>query len=73
MLDQESPATRYRRLAQECLALVSTIATERTRVALIEMAQIWSRLAESHETQRPVTQQQQQQQQKIQPEADKKD
>jgi hypothetical protein len=70
MLDQESPAVRYRRLARECIAAAGTIATERTRVALIEMAQIWTRLAESHETRRPVPQQQQQQ---IQPEADKKD
>jgi predicted nucleotidyltransferase component of viral defense system len=75
MLDQESPATRYRRLARDCLDLVSTVATEQTRVALIEMAQIWTRLAESHETRQPVTQQQQQiqQQQQSQPEGDKKD
>jgi hypothetical protein len=69
MLDQESPAIRYRRLARECLDIVSTIATEHARVSLIEMAQIWTRLAESHEARRPATQQQQQ----IQPEADKKD
>jgi hypothetical protein len=68
MTDNESPAARYRRLARECIAMANTIATEQTRAALVEMAQVWARLAESHDAQ-PAMQQQQQ----IQPKNDKKE
>ena len=70
MQDNESPAARCRRFARECIALANTIATEQTRAVLVKMAQIWMRLAESHDAQ-PVAQQQQQ----IQPkeEDDKKE
>jgi hypothetical protein len=43
----------YRRLARECLHLVSTVTTEEARRALIEMARIWSRLAEEVEAGAP--------------------
>ena len=69
MLDRESHAAHYRRLAQECIAAANTIATEGTRAALIEMAQVWARLAAGYDA-RPVTQQQQRQ---IQPESNKKE
>jgi hypothetical protein len=48
--------------------MANTIATEQTRAALVEMAQVWARLAESHDAQ-PAMQQQQQ----IQPKNDKKE
>ena len=59
MPDNESPAPRYRRLARECIEMANTIATEQTRAALVEMAQVWRRLAESHDV-RPAMQQQRQ-------------
>jgi len=68
MPENESPAARYRRLARECIAMANTIATEQTRATLVEMAQVWTRLAESHDA-RPAMQQQQQ----IQPKNDKKE
>jgi hypothetical protein len=68
MPENESPAARYRRLARGCIAMANTIATEQTRAALVEMAQIWTRLAERHDA-RPTMQQQQQ----IQPKNDKKE
>ena len=42
-------AEEYRRLAGECLRLVATIATEEARSALIEMARVWSRLADEQD------------------------
>ena len=48
--------------------MANTIATEQTRATLVEMAQVWTRLAESHDA-RPAMQQQQQ----IQPKNDKKE
>jgi hypothetical protein len=68
MPDNESSAARYRRLARECIAMASTPVTEQTRATLVEMAQVWTRLAESHAA-RPAMQQQQQ----IQPKNEKKD
>jgi hypothetical protein len=61
----ESRAEEYRRLAGDCLALVKTVATEKARRTLIEMARVWTRLAD--ETARPLVQQQQQQ---VQPKKD---
>jgi hypothetical protein len=45
MPDKESPAERYRRLARECLALLPTVSSPAARTALIEMAELWERLA----------------------------
>jgi hypothetical protein len=41
--------TEYRRLATECFATAYTIATEETRATLIQMAQVWLRLAEKQD------------------------
>ena len=41
---------QYRRFAQECLEMARTSESEQTRVVLIQMAQIWFRLAEARET-----------------------
>ena len=61
-----SRADEYRRLAWECLQLiVHTIATEEARLALVEMARVWTRLADEQEAAlrgEPVVLQQQQQQ-----------
>jgi hypothetical protein len=68
---KESAREQYRRLAQQCLEMAATIQEGEGRDALIEMARVWTRLAETHpednskasgatkETQ-PVVQQQQQ-------------
>jgi hypothetical protein len=72
---KESAGEQYRRLAQECLEMVPTVQEGEGRAALIEMARVWLRLAQSctddnssgatKET-RPVMQQQQQ----VRPEKD---
>jgi len=59
-------ADEYRRLAKACMTTARSIASKERRHALIQMAQVWLRLAE--EQSRPVTQQQQQQQPQPQPE-----
>jgi hypothetical protein len=46
MLDRESPPIRYRRLAQECLETARTVQSAEARTALVEMAQVWNRLAD---------------------------
>jgi hypothetical protein len=68
---KESAVEQYRRLAQECLEMAASVQDGEGREALIEMARVWMRLAESYpedkstpsgaakET-RPVVQQQQQ-------------
>jgi hypothetical protein len=61
----EGRAEEYRRLARDCLALMTTVATEEARRALIEMARVWARLAD--EVAQPLVQQQQQQ---LQPKKD---
>jgi len=38
---------QYRRFAQECLEMAHTSESEQTRVVLIQMAQVWFRLAEA--------------------------
>jgi hypothetical protein len=38
---------KYRRFAQECLEMARTSESEQTRVVLIQMAQVWFRLAEA--------------------------
>ena len=40
----------YRRFAQECLEMARTTERDQTRVVLIQMAQVWFRLAEARET-----------------------
>jgi hypothetical protein len=42
-------ANEYRRLARECLEMVHTVSTERTRRSLIEMARVWTRLADEQD------------------------
>jgi hypothetical protein len=44
---------QYRRFAQECLEMARASDSEQTRVALIQMAQVWFRLAEARETDDP--------------------
>jgi hypothetical protein len=41
---------QYRRFAQESLEMARTSESEQTRVVLIQMAQVWFRLAEAHES-----------------------
>jgi hypothetical protein len=41
---------QYRRFAQECLEMARTSESEQTRVVLIQMAQVWFRLAEARES-----------------------
>jgi hypothetical protein len=77
---KESAAEQYRRLAQQCLEMVPHVQEGEGREALIEMARVWLRLAETYpednwkpsgatkETQ-PVVQQQQQ----VLPKTDDKD
>jgi hypothetical protein len=67
-----STAQEYRRLAQECRVMARSVSTEETRAALLEMAQVWLRLAEEREAAIPprATEQSQpsvQQQQQVQP------
>ena len=40
---------QYRRFAQECLEMARASDSAQTRVTLIQMAQVWFRLAEAHE------------------------
>ncbi len=40
---------RYRRFAEQCIEMARTARDERTRAVLIQMAQVWFRLAEEHE------------------------
>ena len=44
-----SREAEYRRLARECLEMARTVTTENARAALIEMAQVWQRLADEQE------------------------
>jgi hypothetical protein len=45
----ELAAERYRRLAHQCLEIARTIADQDARATLIEMAQVWQRLAEQQD------------------------
>jgi hypothetical protein len=47
-IDGLNPRARYRRLAQECLETARMIQNVETRATLVEMAQIWQRLADEH-------------------------
>ena len=44
---------QYRRFAQECLGMARASDSEQTRVVLIQIAQVWFRLAEARETDDP--------------------
>jgi hypothetical protein len=81
-------AEEYRRLARECLEAARTVQNEEGWTALLQMAQVWQRLADEQEdatgqfaeekpppataSAQPPAQQQQQQQQQIQPKDDDK-
>jgi hypothetical protein len=42
-------ANEYRRLAQECLTITRTVSTQETRAALIDMAKVWTQLADEQD------------------------
>jgi hypothetical protein len=44
-----SPAERYRRNANECVAVTSFLIDPRQRAAILALAEAWSRLAEQAE------------------------
>jgi hypothetical protein len=68
----DQPHLRYRRLAQLCVDMLANTSDPETRVALLEMAQTWMRLAGETAVSVPqhVGQQQQQQIQPNKPETD---
>jgi len=48
-MPDETPAARYQRLARESLETANTFPRGQQRDALIQMAQVWQRLADQHE------------------------
>lgn len=71
MPDDVPLSVRYRRLARECLEIAHTFPAGERRTVLLQMAQVWQRLAEEYadnsaplfqqiEGERPGMQQQQQ-------------
>jgi len=79
MPDNVSASTRYRRLARACLEVAHTFPGGERRTVLLQMAQVWQRLADEYadtsapllrpiESEQPTMQQQQQ----IQPKDDDK-
>jgi hypothetical protein len=58
-----SRAEEYRRLAHECIETAGTVSTQQARATLVQMAEVWLRLAEQQENQclhlPPVKQQRQ--------------
>jgi hypothetical protein len=66
----DNRASEYRRLGLNCLQVAQTVSTEEGRLALIEMARVWTRLADEQdaaaapmpEGSQPVMQQQEQEQ-----------
>jgi hypothetical protein len=44
-IDELGLRARYRLLARDCLEMARTVASEEARTTLIDMAQIWVRLA----------------------------
>ena len=53
MSDYESPSVRYRRLAAECLEVGSTFPLGDRRTVLVQMAQVWQRLADDYQGSTP--------------------
>jgi len=53
MADYESPSARYRRLAAECLEVGSTFPLGERRTVLLQMAQVWQRLADDYQGSTP--------------------
>ena len=45
---EKTTAARYRRLAQDCLDFAATLLDSDQRDALLEMAQVWQRLADQY-------------------------
>jgi hypothetical protein len=43
-----SRSGEYRRFAKECLELARTAVSERSKATLLQMAQVWARLADEH-------------------------
>jgi hypothetical protein len=43
-----SEPDRYRRFAKECLEIAEVTADDRVRSVLVQMAQVWFRLAQTH-------------------------
>jgi hypothetical protein len=48
MQDKESPFVRYRRLARESLKAANSLPPGEHRDALLQMAQVWQRLADQY-------------------------
>ena len=48
MSKDESPATRYRRLAEESLKLAKIFPPGKERDASLQMAQVWQRLSDQY-------------------------
>jgi hypothetical protein len=42
-------AEEYRRLAQQCLGMASTLSNAEARASALQMAQVWQRLADEQE------------------------
>jgi hypothetical protein len=79
MPNHETPVERYRRLAAECLHALNNVSRGDHRDALLQMAQVWQRLADQcDEATPPVSQPAapqptMQQQQQVQPDDEKKE
>ena len=81
MPNHVTPAERYRRLAAECLDAANNFPRGDHKGALLQMAQVWQRLAEQYDDSTPpfslsataTEQPAMQQQQQIQPDDDKKE
>ena len=48
MLDYETPTERYRRLAEGCLHAANDFPLGENRDAMLQMAQVWQRLADQY-------------------------
>ena len=76
----ESSSARYRRLARQCLEVADSFSRGDQRDVLLQMAQVWQRLADQYEDAMPSLRQSgaaaeqpaMQQQQQIQPDDDEK-
>ena len=44
----DNPSERYRRLARECLTVADTFPSGEQRDVLLQMAQVWQRLADDY-------------------------